>query len=256
MLGSRPTSDRIVPLTLKYIGIVLLFVTRALSAEPAGADYVVSYIEGSTREEITIPVIRLAYERIGVRVRFEPRSASESITRANAGEVDAELQRIGNVGNRFPDLMRIAIPISAIEGVAFAKDPGIRLHDWSSLAPYRIGIVKGILFAAAGTEGMNVRVAENNDQLLRLLLDGEIDIAVNSRDDFQDAIRRAGATGIHQLDDMLELSLLYHYVHRRHADLAPRLQAELAAMLKSGELLRLRRETEARLLQQTEKTAP
>ena len=49
------------------------------------------------------------------------------------------------------------------------------------MSPYKIGIQLGVKFVEKGTDGMNVHVVESNEQLLKLVDSGRVDIAVMAR---------------------------------------------------------------------------
>ena len=119
---------------------------------------------------------------------------------------------------------------------------------WYSLKPYRIGIVKGILFAKEGTKGMNVVVASSYEAAMRMLDKGEIDIAVMPRISALLEMKLQNYTDIKMLGGILETMFLYHYVHRKNAALVPKLEKELKQMILNGTTQQLRQDAYDRLL--------
>lgn len=79
---------------------------------------------------------------------------------SSEGKVDAELQRIDGISNKYPDLVPVPIPINIIQGTVFSKKYRFPITGWHSLRPYKIGIVRGILFAEQQTVGMDRLVLE------------------------------------------------------------------------------------------------
>ncbi len=238
------------------LSFLLLLGCPPLTAQDS-ADFVISYITTSPQNDYSDPVIRTAYARIGITVRFEGVQSAESIARVNAGLADAELQRVANITDQFPNLVRVPVPISASETIGVSKNPDIKLDGWESLSPYRIGMTKGSLAQEGGIPGLSVTTADTPDELLDLLLRDEIDIAVGGRAGLITQIRRRHLEStVHRLDNMLEVVLLYHYVHKRHTDLVPQLRKALGDMLRSGELQRLRQEQRQRLEGQREDDRP
>lgn len=230
-------------------GVALLLAPLVAGGQEPAAEkpFVISFVRDSATLADT-GVVREAYARIGIEVQFEGFLAAEALEAASAGQVDAELQRIGGAQRRFPSLIPVPIPINDLQAAVFSSSYQFPIRGWHSLRPYRVGIVKGILFSERGTAGMDVRVAADYPQVLRWLARGTVDVAVVPRIDGLEALRLSGLTGIHELDGVLETMFLYHYVHERHRELVPRLQAVLKQMLLDGTTRRLRDESHSRAL--------
>lgn len=208
-------------------------------AESSRPRVVVSYIERMPDLERSRFVLAEAYRRIGIEARFEPYEAAAALEASRSGAVDAELSRIGGIDREFPELVQIPIPVNLIEGVAFSREYRFPIRSWSSLKPFRLGIVRGILFATEGTAGMDVRAAQDHHELARWIATGEVDVGIMSRFSGQAALRAGKHTGISELDGVLETSLLYHYVHESRVELTARLEPVLKAMLLDGTIRRL-----------------
>ena len=94
-----------------------------------------------------------------------------------------------------------------------------------------------------------VRVAEDYAQVLRWLSRDEVDVAVVPRIDGLQQLRASGLRGIEELDGVLEVMFLYHYVHESRRDLAESLRPVLKEMLLDGTTRRLGSEATAKLLE-------
>ena len=139
------------------------------------------------------------------------------------------------------------MPINVIQGGAFSKEHRFPVKGWNSLRPYRIGIVRGVVFAAEGSAGMDVRVAADGVELMRWVEQGEVDVAVLPRVWGHRVIARRGFQEVRELDGVIETALVYHYVHERHRELAERLERVFKEMLHDGTTQRLLREAQPRL---------
>jgi polar amino acid transport system substrate-binding protein len=209
---------------------------------------VVGFIAGQADQEAGRAVMEEAYRRIGVAATFRPFGAAAALEASRSGEVDAELHRIAGIDRSFPELVQVPIPINFVRGAAFSRKYRFPVRSWNSLDPYRIGIVRGIVFTEEGTAGMDVRVADDHDQLVRWIAEDEVDLGVVPRTAGHAAIRRSGHDDIHELDGLLETLLLYHYLNVRRADLAHRLEPVLKEMLLDGTTRRLLDVANARLM--------
>lgn len=212
---------------------------------------VVAVVAGSADVAAGRAVIEEAYRRIGVPVEFRSYPASEALAMSNGGEVDAELQRIDGTSNSYPNLVKIPIPINIIQGAVFSRDLRFPIMGWHSLRPYRIGIVRGILFAEQQTIGMERTFMDSYPALIDAINNGEVDVGVMLRIGGLSAIRELKSDGIVELDGVLETLFLYHYVHRSRADLVEKLQPVLKDMLLSGEIRRMREQAIAALKEES-----
>jgi len=209
---------------------------------------VIAYVEDSVDHVAAKAVMEEAYERLGVEVEFQGFEAAEALKASSSGRVGAELQRIDGIQRRFPSLLQVPIPINYIQGMAVSKKYNFPVLGWHSLQPYRVGIVKGILFAERGTEGMDVKVAETYPELIRWIDDGTVDVGVMPRISGLDALNQSGKEDVREMDGILETLLAYHYLHVSRADLKKRLSVVLKEMLLDGTTQRLRKAAHAKIL--------
>ena len=228
--------------------LLLLVLCGSVAAEETPQPVVIAYIADSVDHHTGRAVLEEAYERLGIPVTFRGFQADEALAASNGGEVDGELQRIDGIQHRFKNLVQVPIPLNYIQVVAFSKAYRFPILGWHSLKPYTVGIVEGIQFAERGTEGMDVRVAKTYPELMTWVDEGEVDVGVVPRISGLVALRRSTHPEVKEMQGVLETLFAYHYLHRSRADLKPRLSKVLKAMLLDGTILRLRKETHARLL--------
>ena len=226
----------------------ILLSAGAARAGEASETVVIGFIADQADQQVGRAVMAEAYRRIGVAVDFRGFEAARALEASRSGEVDAELNRIAGLDRSFPELIQIPIPVSAIRGAAFSRRYRFPVRSWRSLKPYRIGIVRGTIFAEQGTAGMDVRAAATSDELVRWLAEDVVDVGVMPRVVGHAAVRRSGERDVEELEGVLETLLIYHYVNVRRADLAERLEPVLKEMLIDGTTRRLLDEATARLV--------
>lgn len=219
----------------------------------------ISFVWGDTPEPVVIAaihssadtvageaVLREAYRRIGIPVDIRQMGGMEALEASSSGSVDAELQRIDGLVRRFPTLIQVPIPVNYLLGSAFSIEYDFRVTGWRNLQPYRIGIVKGIIFSKEGTQGMDVTVAEDYDQLFDMLKSGDIDVVVTPRINGLYALKKmnpgedAEDNPVREMEGVLETLLLYHYVHQSRSEIVPELTQVLSEMLNDGTTRRIR----------------
>ena len=193
-------------------------------------------------------ILAEAYAQLDIDIEVRTMPGQAALAQANSGMVAGDVQRIDGIQRQFTNLVQIAVPVNYIQGVAFARRQ-LPIEAWYSLHPYRVGVVRGILFSERNTRGMDVTVTESAEDLLDLLDEDVIDVAIIPRLAGLVAISARPGSKIVQVGAILENILLYHYLHRDHATLVPRLDKVLKAMLRDGTTRRIRDETYARILE-------
>jgi ABC-type amino acid transport substrate-binding protein len=231
--------------------ILIILISLLLYATPTYAQktILINGVQGSDDSYAVLGILKEAYKRIGYDIEVTWVNGAEALENSNSGNVDAELQRIDGISRKFSNLVQVRIPINYLQGAVFVKDASFPVSGWYSLKPYRIGIVKGIIFAKLGTDGMDVKEAGSYDGLLTMLDNGEIDVAVMPRINGLVAMQKEGFEDIKELEGILETLFLYHYVHKKNSALVPGLEKELKQMLLDGTTRRLRDAAYDELLQ-------
>lgn len=240
--------------TQMQIRILILFLVAGViltsRASDAETQLVFSTIEESPDTVASGVVLKEAYKRLGIDVRIEHFSGAEALQKANAGETDGEVCRIDGASKQFTNLVQIPIPINYVQGAVFSKDPDLKLVGWHSLRPYRIGRVKGILFAEKGTRGMETVVAEDYRELVELLDHDKVDVVVAPYLNGRVAIEEYPGGEELRLNGVLESYLLYHYLHEKNRDLAPAISKVLKTLVKDGSATSMRQKVVDELIQE------
>ncbi len=185
-------------------------------------------------------VLREAYQQLNIELRVRELPAERALNEANRGTTDGDMTRIAGLEARYPNLLRIPVAVNQIEGMVFTSGTDIKVTGWESLRPYRIGVRIGIKFAEDGTRGMNVQPVATNELLFSKLELGRTDIIVASRIEGQVLMKRLNTRKVRPVEPPLTTISLYHYVHRRHQALVPRLTRVLQAMEQSGRIKAIR----------------
>ncbi len=179
-------------------------------------------------------ILQEAYQRIGIRVDMEVLPAERALYTANNGLFDGVVLRIKEIKKLYPNLRMVPVVVIALEGVVFTKNVTFKVTGWESLKPYTIGILIGSKFAQKGTQGMTVEQVPTYKHLLLKLHQGKTDIAVTARTNGLVEIGKLNIKGIKVLEPPLITTNLYHYLHKKHDKLLPKITLVLQAMVKEG----------------------
>lgn len=236
--------------------VCALLATLAALASPAGAAEEMRIATGhGAISQTALSVLREAYRRVGIPVRETATQADQALKEANRGELDGVPARVAGLENRYPNLIRIPVAVVTVDAMAFGNKVPLVLHNWDSLRPYRIGILKGVQYAADGTRGMQVESFGDNAQLFAKLESEEIDFAVATRIEGVLMMRELRTKRVTMLEPPLGRVVLYHYLHASHRDLVPKLTASLTAMEREGRMRHILQQTLARMLDEARASA-
>ncbi len=219
-------------------GLLLLMLCAPLMA---AQQLELTTVANSSDTTISARVLKKAYHRLGIDISILELPASEALQRSNSGSADGEVQRIDGISRNFPNLIQVPIPINYIQGAVFSKKKKRKLRGWHSLRTFKIGLVKGVIFAEKGTRGMQVQMAESYTQLIDLLLNEKVDLIVVPYINGAVSIRQHPQGDKLHLNGILETYLLYHYLHKQHEKLLPAITARLKKMLLNGSIPDMRR---------------
>jgi polar amino acid transport system substrate-binding protein len=224
----------------KIVFILSLLLSGPLYAnEP---DVVVAMAKGATWGTISKVVMDKAYRQLGISVEFREYPAAAALEASNSGKVSAELARIDGIGLEYKNLVQVPIPINLIQGVAFSKKYRFPVNGWHSVRPYKIGIIKGIVFSEQQTVGMDRVIFDDYPDLILAMDNEDIDVGIMPRVQGLHTLLSMGIETISEMEGILETLFLYHYVHVSRRDLVDQLTPVLKKMLLDGEIRRNREE--------------
>lgn len=187
-------------------------------------------IKGAYIQKISANILKKAYARLGIEFDVSWQPAERALKSVSSGESDGEISRVGAIAKLYPELIKIKIPVNFLEGMVFSKNPDISVTDWSSISKYKIGINRGIKFAEKGTKGMNVQLVSSFSSLFQMLDKDRVDVIVSPRIIGLFQITRLKLKGISAIEPPLVKLNQYHYLHKRHSELATRLEVILKEM--------------------------
>mgnify|MGYP000336128697 CR=1 FL=1 len=216
---------------------IFLLLLAAATGVQAKEKLVFSAIEQAPHGVMGAAVLKEAYRKIGIEVDIYYTSGRRSLLISSAGTVDGEVSRVEAVGKIFTSLERIEIPLMQLETAVFISQT--HSEDWSfdDLPKLRVGYLNGATKMEAFTKGFpDVWVGHSNRELFEMLLAGHLDAVVTSLETGRVTARQVGAEGIVVMERLVQQENLYHYLHRKNRDLAPKITAVLKQMTESGEL--------------------
>ncbi len=204
-------------------------------------------ILNSSSAKISEQVIREAYRRLGYDINVVWVPARRALEMANDGQVDGELHRILGIDKRWVNLMRVPNRVNVLEATAFTKSLEFKVAGWNSLKPYSVGVRRGIQFSNANTQGMSRQVVNTVQGLFEILQYDRIEVVVTSLINGLSELKEIKHSSIKLLKPAIEVYPLYHYLHKKHQDMVPKVNGVLEQMKKEGLIEHIRQQALNRL---------
>jgi polar amino acid transport system substrate-binding protein len=179
-------------------------------------------------------VVGEAFRRLGYELRLVKLPAERGLINANAGIEDGDMVRIAGLEKQYPNLVRVPEKLVDWEFSAFSKDASIP-SNWKAIRQRSVGHIKGWKIYEQNLAGAErVTTADDPAQLFRLLDLNRIDVALYERSLGAALVKQQGLKGVRPLAPPLATREMFIYLHKRHANLAPRMADALRVMKREG----------------------
>jgi polar amino acid transport system substrate-binding protein len=181
-----------------------------------------------------------AFQRVGRKARVQTYEASErAMINANNGIDDGMALRIKGLETQYPNLLRIQEKVIDNDFVAYSVKQNFPTTDWGSLAPYHVAYILGWkIFELNLPATVNATKVKDPLQLFSLLRQDRTDVILYERWQGLWHAREQGLA-VHTHEPPLARQEMFFYLHRKHADLVPKVERALADMKRDGSYQRI-----------------
>jgi len=184
-------------------------------------------------------VVTEVYNRLGMDIEVRYLPGYRALRKANNGKVDGLLFHVPNLGISYANLIQIKAPVFHSQLVGFTNKT-IKIKDWDSLNPYRIGYVRGFLLVEERLMNAQTEAVDRAEDLMMMLSRGRIDVAVDTHLTGLYTIKKLGLQEIKVVSPALESFSSFHYLNKKHKSLIPQVEHVLSEMEKEGAILEIR----------------
>ncbi len=210
------------------------------SGSQAADNVIVASATNQSRVAAVSEIIMVrAYSALGYKLKIEYLPGKRALLKSNQGKVDAELVRIKEVSQKYPNLVRVPEAVFDVRGMAFSRDQNMTLMSVQDLWGRRVGIVRGIQWAAKITEGQSPIVARNVHELFELLANRQIDIALEAQLTGQPELKHFRNRGLSMAIGSMTRFPVFHFLNKKHLNLVAPKAEEIRKMKKSGEIRKI-----------------
>lgn len=228
--------------------LILLISTCCAAQQPLKFTQIIN----TPDQAVGAQILQVAYAKLHIQIEIIEMSGKRALIESNLGRVDGEVHRIIEVGQLFPQLIRVPTQINYVEPTVFSKNTAFKLAGCKSLKEQIVGRVRGIQYAEICTKGFeNVAVLPDSTLLLKALHKDVVDFAITGHFNGLVWLKKHNYKNIIPLGPALKQLALYHYIHHNHKDLVPKIDAVFKAMKASGELKELRQQYMMKILNNT-----
>ncbi|NVE01607.1 transporter substrate-binding domain-containing protein [Massilia sp. BJB1822] len=222
--------------------LALLAYLPVLSAQGASKPMRVStLLETDPATDIAEQVLREAYRRMGMNLDVVRLPAERALVSANDGMMDGELYRKIGIERDYPNLMIVPVPLLTYEIVIFTLGTSFVVNGWESLRPFTIGFIRGIKIVEQNTQGMHIEPVATMMQALQKMTMGRTDVVVGNRVSGLAMAKTLKLADIRVLQPPLATFPVFHYLHKKHEALIPKLSAVLQQMQKDKVIERIQK---------------
>mgnify|MGYP005847355081 CR=1 FL=1 len=193
---------------------------------------------------LAVRLLSAAYKELDITIATREVPSRRTLMMADIGEVDGDLFRIASVAEQYPNLVRV--PHRLLHGqlhVATSRPgfTGLQNLGETETADLRVAVRRGVIVAeqAAQALGMELVRADSYGQMHALLEWRRVDVALVSDIEGLSPMHDESWDPFYVFPEPVVHFPLYHYLHRRHAELAEPLAQVLEMMERNGERARI-----------------
>jgi polar amino acid transport system substrate-binding protein len=235
---------------MKNMALSVIFFFIFCSISDAQEPLKFAKIVNTPDQMVGAEILKTGYKRLGIPIEIVEMPGKRALLESSQGRIDGEVHRIFRVGDDYPSLIRIPTPINYIEPTVFAKNLKVTVGGCSDLKEHRVGIVRGVKHAEECAGGMeNVQIVNSSKLLMQILHRDRVDVVITARVNGLHQLKELNLEGIHALSPPLGREPVYHYLHKKHKALVPKIDGVFKEMQKDGTLERLRAQLIEELLQ-------
>ncbi|QGY39462.1 transporter substrate-binding domain-containing protein [Pseudodesulfovibrio cashew] len=176
-----------------------------------------------------------AYGRIGVAVEFVYLPGLRDLDKTNHGELDGSGLRNPIVVEKYPNIIKVPVPLFTTSLVAVTIKGNKKIHDLEDLNGLLTGVLRGDLIAISIASGSNAHL-HRIDYLttgLKMLIEGRLDVLFAAKTMLLINMEQFPDTNFVVSKDLYEIQV-YHVVNKKHAHLVPLLERSFREMIAEG----------------------
>lgn len=200
---------------------------------------VFSTIEGANITKTIIPILKRAYGELGIDAKFKFYPAPRGVMVSNSGLYDGETFRGMDFIKEETNLLPVMVVIGDVDWRVYSKKTQFKVQGFKSLAPYSVSSRRGILAADNILQFARVKHMLNTFEQSLLMLDaGRVDLAIIPERVARPLLEKT-PLDVFSLSPSIRVDKLYHFLHKKHKNLIPKITEVLKKMEQNGDINRI-----------------
>lgn len=210
---------------MNFLSLILIFLVTFLSSSLTAQSKLVFSTVNTNTPIVDICYKRLSkvYKKLGIEITYTSLPPARSLYSSNTGVTDGELFRIKSINKTYSNLKIVPTPVYIMSGTGLIKKE--KFHKDKNLKNKIFWLEHSIVWQLnyikkhnyPNMKGMDYRKAV---QLLKL---NRIDIILGGKSTLEGIIARHRLVGYEVIEPPLVEEKLYHFVHKKHEKLIPKI---------------------------------
>ena len=196
---------------------------------------------GELYEEVK-PLMYELFKRNTYDLEYQKLPLKRGLINANKGVDDGDGPRVKEVEKRFPNIVRIDVPILEISIHAHYKKKSLNIQDWTDLKPYNIGVRTGTIVQVKNVKKVDpkeITYVVTNEKLFELLEEEKVDVVISERVMARSLKKEMKLEHLYQSPALLQKNM-YLFLNKKHIDKVKAFKQTLLQMQKEGYQKRLK----------------
>lgn len=185
-----------------------------------------------------LELLDLAYNEVGYKLKLIDFSQSSALIAANEGLLDGQLGKVPGLTPQYPNLHKIDVPMFTFNLQLLSYCDECNLKDMSSLA-IQSNYQAAFQYLKQHTFPGYLLQVKSTSALLNLLTQKQVEAALVIDFHIHAYKQNLIDAGVHFKN--IKAINTYHYLHKKHAHLLPRLTKVLNELQQNGTMDRLKR---------------
>ncbi|MBO6826754.1 MAG: transporter substrate-binding domain-containing protein [Sneathiella sp.] len=248
-----------------YLAILIsaafaLFTTLNVSAQPSENKLIIGLnclnLENCQRPEME-DFFREAYTRAGHKVEFRYAPMLRNYQLVQQGQQDAGFVRTLEALEQSTSLVPVPYPLFHIRYYAMYLRDGITVKTLDDLKNYNTGVPRGhlALMKLAREKGIKLNEVKDLANAFRMMKENRLDLVFMNRTLADEIVTKLDLEDTLKISEPVHEVVTYHFVHKRHRTLAPKLARIFQEMHDDGTSQRLLKSKQHLLKQPVKKVS-
>lgn len=211
--------------------------TAHQTIQPLPKKLLLSATEDNVSSLVASQVLSKAYEKLGVDLEYAFLPASRALKLSSSGRTDGEVGRIEDIEKAQRNLIKINIPVYFSTASIFSMNKEL-IEDVSDISGSNIACVRGIRMTELKVSDLELKCIYvlNHEHALNMLKRNRVEFLIGSKNSVKRLMNEQDSQLIKVVYENFYQVKLYHFLHKKNAQLVQPITQILSEMERNGEI--------------------